>query len=186
MSQKKDNDLFKKSTKQILNIIFRQPNKSFYIRNLARLSKLSTTAVIDTTKLLQSLNIIKIEKTEITTNIKANLESETFSTYKRIFNLYSIEENNLTQLLNKELTPTAIVLFGSYSKGEDIEESDIDILVISNKKTTKTIEKSLEKIEKELKRNINLQILPSLEKSSEEFKNAVSNGIVLQGYAKVV
>ncbi|MBT3407014.1 nucleotidyltransferase domain-containing protein [Candidatus Woesearchaeota archaeon] len=186
MSQKNNINPFKKSTEKILSIIFTHPNRTFHVRNLARLANLSTTSVTKAIKDLESLKIVKVESTDITKNIKANLESDSFTRYKRILNLHQIEKNKLTEIITNELNPSAIVLFGSYAKGEDIEESDIDIVTISNKKSTKELEKSLEKTEKALKRKISLQILPSLEKSSKEFKNAIINGIVLQGYIKVV
>ena len=68
-------------------------------------------------------------------------------------------------------------MFGSFAKGEDIEESDLDILILTSRKAD--ISNFLQACEKEFNRKINLHILPSLEKSSYTFKNAVANGIVL-------
>lgn len=162
------------NTFKIAKLIFNFPNKTFHLRKIAKETKLSTTTVSNVIELLK--NILIIEKTEITTNIKANLDK--YTEYKRIFNIYQIRI--LIDKL-KHFSDT-IVLFGSYSRGEDIEESDIDLLVITNEK----FEISTEIFEKELKRKINLHILSNLKNSSNEFKNAIANGIVLHGYLKLL
>ena len=147
----------------------------------------STTAVIDAIEELKKYNIITIEETPLTTNIKANLDSEAYRFYKLVFNLYRLKRylfvDKLVEIFNN---PEAIVLFGSFAKGEDIEESDIDILVISSQKNNENLEDFANLFEKELNRKINIHILPSLAKSSNEFKNAVANGIVLHGYLKII
>ncbi len=81
--------------------------------------------------------------------------------------------------------PQAIVFFGSFARGEDIEKSDIDILIITPNKHLLNKEEIIS-YEKEFNRTINIHILPTLEKSERAFKNAVANGIVLHGYLKVV
>ena len=190
MSQKKDKDsiiFFTKSAFHIAECIFNYPNKTFHIRMLETETGLSTTAIIDSVNRLKEFGIVKIEETPLTTNVKANIESEAYRFYKLVFNLYRLKRygfvDNLIDIFNN---PEAIVLFGSFAKGEDIEESDIDILVISSQKNNENLEDFITVFEKELNRKINIHILSSLNKSSKEFKNAVANGIVLHGYLKVI
>lgn len=187
MSQIKDrsNPFFKESTFKIAEIIFNSPNSIFHIRKLSKETKLSTTAVISSVKELKSLNIIQVEKNEITTDIKADLSSDSCIFYKRILNIYRLEKYGLIKALKDKFRPEAIVLFGSYAKGEDVEGSDIDLLVITKHKPS-NFEFFSDFSEKQLKRKINLQILPSIEDSSKEYKNSIANGIVLYGYIKVV
>ena len=45
---------------------------------------------------------------------------------------------------------------------------------------------NIKTFEKELKRKINIHILPSLHQSYKEFKNTAANGIVLHGYLKII
>lgn len=173
---------------EIIELIFDYPNKTFHIRQIAKETRLSTTTVTRTIKELSKFNIITVEKTDLTTNIKANLESGNYTFYKRVLNLYRIERYGILNALIESYNPEAIVLFGSFAKGEDIEESDIDILVITNKEKNKDVEDFLENYEEIglFNRKFNLHILPNLDKSSKEFKNAVANGIVLHGYIKVL
>ncbi|MBU0470749.1 MAG: nucleotidyltransferase domain-containing protein [Nanoarchaeota archaeon] len=185
MSRKKDKEkilFFRESVFKIAELIFNKPSTEFHIRGLAKLTGISTTAVARAIDELHYLDIVKVEKSPITTKIKVNLESESYRFYKKIFNLYRLERYKLIQTLKETYRAKTIVLFGSFAKGEDVEESDIDLLILTNHK-----EKiDLAAYEKIFKRHINLHILNSLEKSSSEFKNAVANGIVLHGYLKVV
>ncbi|MBN2367879.1 nucleotidyltransferase domain-containing protein, partial [Candidatus Woesearchaeota archaeon] len=148
---------------------------------------LSTTAIKRAFEDLKRFNIIVVEETSLTTNIKANLESESYRFYKIVFNIYILNRysfiENLVTLFN---LPEAIVLFGSFAKGEDIEKSDVDLLILSSNKPNKELEKLITTFEKVLNRKINLHILSSLKKSSDEFKNSIANGIVLYGYVRVI
>lgn len=186
MLQKKDSKkilFFKESIFKVAQIIFNYPNKTFHIRELTRMTKFSTTAVVAAVKELLKYKIIKKEKTALTINIKADLESEFYYFYKRIFNLYNLEV--MVHYIKESYRPETIVLFGSFAKGEDIENSDIDILIITSRKVF-GLGETIESFEKEFNRKINLHILQSIEKSSTEFKNAAANGIVLHGYLKVI
>ncbi len=178
--------LLKITTFRVAKLIFQTPHTVFHVRKLAKETELSTTAVLQAVKELEEAGIVMVEKTELTTNIKANLGSETYLSYKRIFNLYLLEQCKVVSLLYNTLHPKAIVLFGSYARGEDEEESDIDFLIISHTKTDEKLKKELLRCEETLGRKISLHILHSLEKSSKEFKNSIANGIVLSGYVKVV
>ena len=190
MSQKKDKGkilFFRKSAFEVAELIFNYPNKIFHIRLLEKETGFSTTAIIDAVKDLGHFKIVQIEETPLTTNVKADLESEAYRFYKLVFNLYRLKRylfiDGLIEIFNN---PKAIVLFGSFGKGEDLEESDIDILVISSNQPDEKLQDFINIFEKELKRNVNIHILNSLDKSSDEFKNAIANGIVLHGYIKII
>ncbi len=183
MLQKKNSILFfNKSTFKVAELIFKYPTKSFHLRELTRRTSLSTTAISDAVSKLGKFGILTVEKTKLATNIRANLESKEYRDYHLIFNLYRVKRYVLDELLISEYNPKCIVLFGSFAKGEDIEKSDIDLLIL----TSRPHEISLEKYEKIFNRKIELHLLKSLENSKSEFKNAVSNGIILQGHLKVV
>ena len=75
-----------------------------------------------------------------------------------------------------------IIVFGSFSKGEDIENSDIDIYV----ETPSKKEISLKKFEKKLNRKIQVFRNKSIKKiKNEDLANNILNGIVLNGNLEV-
>ena len=187
MSQKKNKGkilFFRGSVFKVAELLFNRPNTAFHIRGLAKETGLSTTAVIKAVEELSGFLIV--EKTAITTNVKADVESEAYRFYKKIFNLYRLERYGVIQRLKDAYRAKTIVLFGSFAKGEDVEESDIDILILTSHKEATGISNYIAECEKLLNRRINLHVLSSLEKSSPEFKNAIANGMVLHGYVKVV
>jgi len=188
MLHKKDRGkilFFRESSFKVAELIFNNPNSTFHIRGIVKEVGLSTTAIVRAVDDLHKFGIIEVEKTDITTNIKADLESEAYRFYKKVFNLYRLERYNIIKALVNEFSAKTVVLFGSYAKGEDVEGSDVDILILSNQKE-KLNKSKFGRTEKALNRKINLHVLPSLDKSSSEFKNTVANGIVLHGYLKVV
>jgi predicted nucleotidyltransferase len=107
---------------------------------------------------------------------------EKFRNAKKLVNLEKIEDSGLVDFLEKELRPEAVVLFGSYLEGRDSEDSDIDIAVIGGREKSP----DLEEFEDELGRDIQLTQVENLKDESEEFRNTLANGFVLQGYLEVV
>jgi len=186
MSQKKDKRLlfFRESSYRLARLIFNYPNTLFYIRKMAKETGLSTTGVEGALQEFQEHHLITVQSTNLTKNIQADLNSDAFRFYKRIFNLYQL--HSLLEAIKRPFQPKAIVIFGSFAKGEDIEESDVDILIITNRKDEGSLSKIIKITEKELNRTIALHILESLDESEPEFRNAVANGIVVYGYLKVV
>ena len=170
--------MIEKSTIQkVLTIFFENPSREFHLRELSRLLKLSMPTIISATdKLAKEMLIIK-EKGKVITKVMANRENINFTRYKRMYNLELIYSSNLIGFLSESYNqPKAIILFGSFSRGEDIEKSDIDIAVITNKRLTL----DLSKYENILKKAITLHEV-NLGKISKEFKANLLNGIILEG-----
>lgn len=76
--------------------------------------------------------------------------------------------------------PDAIVLFGSFSRGEDVKESDIDLFMVAKEKQL-----DIAKFEKYLDKQINIIWEENFNRLSKELRNNIINGIVLHGYLKV-
>ena len=169
--------LNKSNIEKILDIIFKYPTANFTIRELGRKAGISAPTAMNIIRSLKKEQIIKESKVATASQISANLESEIYRRKKLVYNLEEIFSSNLIEYLVKIYRdPKAIILFGSYSKGYDIEKSDIDIAVITEEKN----KLDLDVFEKKLVRSISLHEI-TLNKSSEEFKNNIYNGIVLRG-----
>jgi predicted nucleotidyltransferase len=167
--------IHKCSNMQVLEIFFKQPTSIHFIREIGREINLAPTSVKNTVDKLHESMLIKTKKSKPFDGYVANRENDLFLFYKRAYNLSTLYE--LIQCIEELIHPQAIVLFGSYSRGEDIESSDIDLLVLS--KIKKDI--NLEKIEKKLERKINLMIIDNLNKLDSGIINKIHNGIVLHG-----
>ena len=170
--------MIEKSTiEKVLAVFFENPSREFHLRELSRLLKLSMPTIISATDNLAKEKLIIKEKGKVVTKVMANRESIYFSRYKRLYNLELVYNSNLTNFLSEAYNnPKLIILFGSFSRGEDIEKSDIDIAVITNKK----LSLDLTKYEDILKKAINVHEV-NLDKISKEFKANLLNGIMLEG-----
>jgi len=167
--------LQKYSDLRVLEVFFKEPTTTHFIREISREIKLATTSVKIIINRLLNKNLIALKKAKPFNGYVANREEDYFLHYKKVFNILNIY--NLKNLIINEIHPRAIVLFGSYSRGEDIESSDIDILAISSVKK----EINFKDIEKKLKRKINLMIVENLKRLDPQIINKIYNGFILYG-----
>ena len=171
--------MIEKSTMQrVLEVFFENPsNKDIHLRELSRITKLSMPTIISTTDKLAKEHLIIKTPGMVTTIVQAYRENEKFSRYKLLYNLEKIYKSGIIEFLSKEYHyPKAIILFGSFSRGEDIESSDIDIAILIKRK----LNLDLSKYEKALKKTVNIHEI-DMNKISKEFKANLANGIVLEG-----
>ena len=167
----------KSTTQKVMEVFFENPSKEFHLRELSRLLKLSMPTIISATDKLAKERLIIKEKGKVITKVMANGKNIDFTRLKRLHNLEWIYKSSLVNHLSESYNnPKAVILFGSFSRGEDSEKSDIDIAVITNKR----LNLDLPKYENILKRAINLHEV-NLGKISKEFKANLLNGIVLEG-----
>jgi len=160
-----------------LEQIFAKPTYKFHIRELAKITKLNPNTIINISKKLIKEGILVVEKKKHITEIFFNLGNPEAVIRKKIFNLKQIYDSRIIDIIKEKFQPEAVVIIGSYSRGEDIEDSDIDIVAVS-KKDYETI--SLKKFEDFLKRKVHV-IITDYKQMSEEFYINFINGIVLYG-----
>lgn len=171
---------FKNNTYKILELFMQKPNNDFSVRGIARGLKLSHATVISHIKALLSLKLIRKKNETLYPTYYANTESEKLKTYKKNSIAFSIKQSGIIEHIKDKTLPSSIVLFGSCAKGVYTEKSDIDIFVEA--KGTKL---DLGKFEKKLKRSINLLFDTKISNLSNELRNNILNGIVLDGFIKI-
>ena len=170
----------KDNKQRLLTVLFAKPEYHFHIRELAREAKLHPNTVIALTDQLAKEGIILKEKYKHLVEVYCNSDSEVYRRSKKIFNLARIHESGILDfIINFYHNPKAIILFGSYSRGEDHSQSDLDIAIITTNKNNPKVSS----FEKELHRKIHVLTL-EYKDISPEFYNNLINGIVLYGYLK--
>ena len=167
--------IFENGYLRVLRVFFIEPATIHFIKEISRKIKLAPPSVRNYIKLFLRSGLIIKKSAKPFNGLIANRDNDDFIFYKRVYNLYSLKD--LTNFLISTYHPKSIVLFGSYSLGEDIETSDIDIFILT--KIEKEI--NLGGFETKLKRNINLLIVDSLDKVDKNLKKKIFNGIVLHG-----
>ncbi|MFA5888445.1 MAG: nucleotidyltransferase domain-containing protein, partial [Candidatus Nanoarchaeia archaeon] len=105
---------------------------------------------------------------------------------KRVENLKMTYESGLSRFLFEEFPGCAIILFGSYSRGEDMwsgteNRSDIDIAIVG----TKGRNIDLARFDKMLERHISINYYESWAGIHKNLKNNILNGILLNGSIEI-
>jgi len=160
---------------EVLSYLSLRTGEKLSQREIALALKVSPTAVKNSIDNLKDL--VKVEKTKTINFISYNRDNPLAIKLKRIENLKLLELSGLVEFLEEKFAGATIILFGSYSKGEDTINSDIDMAIIGRK--DKII--SLEKYEKAFFRKINLNFYASFKEIHKHLKNNILNGIVLVG-----
>jgi DNA-binding transcriptional regulator YhcF (GntR family) len=158
---------------KVANEIFENPTKEQSIREISKKVGLVPATTSKIIKELAKKGIIKIKRVAKSMLVSADLESSSYKFYKRVYNILSIK--NLIDGI-KVNNPLCIVLFGSYSKGEDIESSDVDLAVIG-----RHFEIETSGYEKQINRKIHLLFFKDEKAIPSDLRRNINNGIVFSG-----
>ncbi|MBS3071883.1 nucleotidyltransferase domain-containing protein [Candidatus Pacearchaeota archaeon] len=166
----------------IIRIFFEEPNREFNVREVARILKIAPATASSQLKELARERLLKEKKERNLIIYKANLDDERYKDLKVYYNIRKIKDSGLIEELNKFYVKPTIILFGSASFGLDTEDSDIDLVILSEK--TKELSKK-EEYEKVIKRRLQLFVIKNIkELKNDHLINNVLNGIVIQGELK--
>ena len=149
------------------------------VREYSRLLKVSPPTA---SKILFDLNkegLLLVEKDRNYIFYCACKENRIFIDLSRIY--WRLKLNKFVEFLTKNLTNPTIILFGSLSKAETKNDSDIDICVIGHKK-----EFNIKSFENLLKRKIQLFFFGSIQDiKNKELAMNIINGYLLEGRLKL-
>lgn len=172
----------------LLELFIREPEREFHVREIARLIKKSPTTVSAHLKNYEKKNVLKSSRKLNHLLFKANTESRLFKQFKLNYNLEILHSSGLIERLEEEFNhPEAIGIFGSFAKADNIEQSDVDVFIISPLKK----EINLKKHEKKIRYKVQLfvfsrQDIEKMKKSNKELLNNITNGIILSGHLEVI
>tara|TARA_B100001971_G_C18152189_1_gene516458 strand:- start:541 stop:1086 length:546 start_codon:yes stop_codon:yes gene_type:complete len=173
---------------KIMELFFNNPNRDFHIRESAKLIAINPMTASKYLDKFVKENLLLKRKERNNILFSANTENILFKEEKKHYNIIKIMKSGLIKYFEKELNyPKSIILFGSYAKGENIQESDIDIFIMSEIKK----KFNLEKFEKILKADMQLFIYSKKEfnemkKKNKELLNNIINGVKLSGFIEVI
>lgn len=166
---------------KIKEYFFRNPTERLRVRHIERKAKVPLPSAIKYAKELEKEGILK---STIIADIKLYSADRTSKNYlheKKLSNLKSLFP--LVQYLIDKYSNPTIVMFGSYSRGEDVESSDIDIYL----ETPSKEEIKLEQFEKELGRSIQIFRFKNIQQvKNKDLANNIINGITLNGFLEVL
>ena len=174
--------MIKKSIKdRIMEHFFKFPTTKLRVRQIEREVKVPLPSAIRYVKELISERILKKTVLSNVTFFSANRSSNQYLIKKKLYNINKLYEIGLVKTLKEEYGNPTVVLFGSFSRGEDMEKSDVDLYVepkVKNMDLTK-FEKKLGKEIQVFSHNTILSI------KNKHLTNNIINGFVLNGYLEV-
>ena len=168
----------------ILTLFFKNPEKEYNVREVARALKIAPTTASIQLSSLKKKSLLISHKERNYLLYKANLQSKSFINLKLFHNIENLYTSHLISfLLDYYNEPAAIILFGSYRKAQDIPSSDIDLCIITSLKN----EPNLAPYEKRLGHKIQLFLLSrqQFKETNHQLANNIINGIVLEGFLEV-
>ncbi len=156
--------LTSKTRVKILELLILNADSEFYLRETAKRVGISPAYVKKELKNLQELNLILQRKRGNMILFKINKNSPIFEELKSIF----LKTESLGDFIRKNLRELGEIkyalIYGSFAKGVESKESDIDLLIIGTVREEELI-KVIRKIEGKMGREINYIIW-----SESEFK----------------
>jgi len=143
----------------------------------AEMLGVSPAAVAKSIPLLEKEGLVNVSREHGRVFIGFDRDGRMAVELKMTENLRMIFESGLVPVLEEKFPGAAIILFGSYAKGEDTTKSDIDIAVVGSREK----EPQLESIEKQLGREIRLNFYSSFSDIKKELRENILSGILLAG-----
>ncbi|MFH1365000.1 MAG: nucleotidyltransferase domain-containing protein [archaeon] len=172
--------MFKNYNKyKLLKVFLFNSTERFRIRELSRKIKLAPYSIMNYLKELEKEGLITVYKKESIPFYQAQRDSIDFKRYQKISIQYELYASGIVDFLWEKMNPEAIILYGGYSKGDAIENSDIDLFLICQEEKI-----DISAYEKKIGKKIHL-LMNSLKKIPKELKKNLVNGIILEGYLSI-
>ena len=171
---------------KVIETLFKYPDKEFSLSDLAREAGVAKANIGKILEQLYNLGMIELTKLTKIWRIMANVQNPAYIKFKIIYNLSIVCQSGLVDFLNDHFkNPKAIVLFGSFRKGEDITGSDIDIAIeMDSQKEYTTAEWEFDQLKAVIDRKIQVHLFNRKNVDINVFNN-IANGIVLSGFLEV-
>lgn len=167
---------FTRLQNEIIRFLAIKAGDSYSSRSIAKALSVSAMAISKSLSLLEEEKIIIINKDKDVNKLLITFNRERSWDIKRQLNLNLIYESGLAKFLSDKYEGATIILFGSYSRGEDTVDSDVDIAIIGYKEQ----EIDTSKYDRFLEREIILQFYEDF-KIKKHLRDNILNGIVLEG-----
>jgi len=149
---------------KILGWLFTHPDESFFVRQIASILEEDPTNVSREMAKLEELGILRSKRSGNLKQFRTNRECSFFEELKGLVLKTSGVAGRIQDALVKLSGIEFAFVYGSYAKGEENADSDVDLLIIGNVDLDR-LDSSLGRLEKNLGRDINYVVY-----SMEEFK----------------
>ncbi len=165
----------------IIRLFFDNPRRKYHIREVASLVGVAPRTAKKYLENMREMNLISLSKDKLYDSYVADMESIEFKSSKVFHIMKKIRDSGLVEFIERIFNYPTIILYGSASRGEDVEDSDIDIFVVAKK----CEDVSVDKFSQAIGRKIHVMCMNESDFKSgknSELINNVINGIVISGF----
>ncbi|MFH1522822.1 MAG: nucleotidyltransferase domain-containing protein [Patescibacteria group bacterium] len=163
-------DIIKNGKGKILNLFFKDVDREYYLREIAKILKKEPGHFQVSLNSLVEEGILVDERKGNLRFFKLNKDYHLYEELKKIISKTLGVEVKLKDLVNKLDNIQYAFIFGSIAKNEEHSESDIDLMLIGYADAD-YLSKEINELHRELGREINYHLF-----SIEEVKDRISNG----------
>jgi predicted nucleotidyltransferase len=148
--------LFSKTQRQVLGLLFGNPNRSFYANEIVRYAGAGIGAVQRELERLETARLLTVTRIGNQKHYQADRQSPIFSELRGIV----LKTFGVADHLRAALAPLAgkiraAFIYGSVAKGEDTAASDIDVMIVSDELSYPEAIEELTEVEHKVGRSIN-------------------------------
>lgn len=163
--------LFGKTRRAVLSLLFSHTDESFYLRQIVRITNVGMGALQREVKLLSDAGIIRRTVRGKQVYYQADPDCPIFEELKNLvvktFGIGDVLRTGLSELVDRIVVA---FLFGSFVRGDENKDSDVDVMVIGNA-TFAEVVSVLSPLQESIKREINPSVYPP-----EEFRDKIVTG----------
>lgn len=168
--------LFSRTQQRVMGLLFGSPERSFYLNEVTRLAGMGIGTVQRELQSMASAGLLTVTRVGNQKHFQANRASPIFNELRAI----AVKTFGVADVLREALAPVlerieAAFVFGSLAKGTDRADSDIDVMIVSERLTYPEVIELLGRAEQHIGRKVN----PTLYKPAElRRKLADDNGFL--------
>lgn len=164
--------LFTKAQQNVLGLLYGNPDKSFYLNEIARKTAMGKGALTRELAKLTEAGILTVTRLGNQNHYQANLSCPIFNELKQVvlktFGIKGVLQQGLSGVLNEV---EQAFIYGSVAKGEEHADSDIDLMLVGEGLSYSEVMEDLEPLEAQLHRQINPTIY-----TAEEYSKRLDEG----------
>lgn len=170
--------LFSKGRRELLALLFTDPDRTFYFRQIVRVLGIGQGVVQRELSRLSQAAVVTRTRVGSQVHYQANRESPVFSELKSLM----VKTAGVAEVLRDSLAVIAerielAFVFGSFARSEDRANSDVDVMVVGSVSFGDVVS-SLQSAQKRIGREVNPTVLSAKEyrlkaRSSDRFLGSV-------------
>ena len=147
-----------KTQLSLLQLLYTNPEKSFYMQEIGKILGKKPGVFQRTLIGLVTEGILISEYRANARYFHANTNHPLYPEIKKIVSKTAGAEGALKEMLRPIKDIKIAILYGSFAKGKERQDSDIDLLIVGSPRVEDRLLKDLPRLEKQLQREINYKL----------------------------